>query len=288
LPYAIANDDPRLIHYIRHSQMWPPSSQPYNLTNKNNDSDIHIYSQHFIEYMLEALFDEKKNGVFVEAGAFDGEEASNTLHLEKNYGWTGLLIEPGRDYHAALRAKHRKASIYPGCISLNNYTMKIDFLEESFSSHVLGGSSLFSDDYTHTGACTSRWLCKDEVVILLPFHVDTQSLVRAGCRRLGRHSVTCYPLYTLLLAAHINTIDFLSLDTAGSDYSIIQTIPFDKVNIKSLLVGVENIEDRDRLDEYMVDVGYHRVILVAEYNVTDETHDRDVLYVHNNISIPIL
>jgi len=278
-------EDVRLINYIRLTEMWPPSHQPYNLTNKHNDTNINIYSQHFIEYMLEALFDEKKNGVFVEAGAFDGEVSSNTLHLEKNYGWRGLLIEPGIDYHAALKSKHRKSHIYPGCISLNKYSMKIDFLEESFSSHVFSGSSLFDDDYT---TWSSRWLCKNEVVILLPYHVGTHSLRAAGCRQLGRHSVMCYPLYTLLLAANIDNIDFLSLDTAGSDYSIIQTIPFDKVYIKSLLVAVENIEDRERMDSYMIDAGYHRVVLIAEYNVTDETHDRDVLYVHNNITIPIL
>ncbi|KAB7507993.1 hypothetical protein Anas_00609, partial [Armadillidium nasatum] len=34
------------------------------------------------------------NGTFIEAGAYDGETFSNTLNLEKELGWSGLLIEP--------------------------------------------------------------------------------------------------------------------------------------------------------------------------------------------------
>ena len=35
-----------------------------------------------------------KNGYFIEVGAHDGVFQSNTLNLEKELGWTGLLIEP--------------------------------------------------------------------------------------------------------------------------------------------------------------------------------------------------
>ena len=36
-------------------------------------------------------FKGKKNGVFIEAGAWNGEDLSNTLKLEVEYGWSGLL-----------------------------------------------------------------------------------------------------------------------------------------------------------------------------------------------------
>ncbi len=35
-----------------------------------------------------------ENGFFVELGANNGVDQSNTYLLQKNYGWTGLLIEP--------------------------------------------------------------------------------------------------------------------------------------------------------------------------------------------------
>jgi len=34
------------------------------------------------------------NGFFIEAGANDGVNQSNTLMYEQKYGWSGLLIEP--------------------------------------------------------------------------------------------------------------------------------------------------------------------------------------------------
>lgn len=36
----------------------------------------------------------KENGIFFEAGANDGVEQSYTFPLEKNYNWSGLLVEP--------------------------------------------------------------------------------------------------------------------------------------------------------------------------------------------------
>ena len=35
----------------------------------------------------------QRNGFFVEAGALDGERGSNSLSLEKDLGWSGLLAE---------------------------------------------------------------------------------------------------------------------------------------------------------------------------------------------------
>ena len=37
-------------------------------------------------------------GYFVEIGAADGVHMSNTLTLEKAFGWTGLCVEPSRQY----------------------------------------------------------------------------------------------------------------------------------------------------------------------------------------------
>ncbi len=35
----------------------------------------------------------QKNGFFIEVGALDGETRSNTLILERKFGWNGVLIE---------------------------------------------------------------------------------------------------------------------------------------------------------------------------------------------------
>ena len=49
----------------------------------------------------------KRDGCFVEVGAFDGENCSNTSFLA-DLGWRGLYIEPVPLYAAACRARHQR------------------------------------------------------------------------------------------------------------------------------------------------------------------------------------
>jgi hypothetical protein len=59
----------------------------------------------------------QKNGVFVEAGAGDGEEGSRTLYLERRMEWSGVLLEPSPDLFSILMAKRRKSALVPACLS---------------------------------------------------------------------------------------------------------------------------------------------------------------------------
>ena len=38
----------------------------------------------------------KRNGFFVEAGAYDGMSVSNSLLMEHKYGWTGEARQPSK------------------------------------------------------------------------------------------------------------------------------------------------------------------------------------------------
>ena len=71
------------------------------------------------------LFFQKRKGFFIEAGANDGEFISNTLELEKKYGWTGLLIEPNPYMLVKLRLRNRKAWIADVCLSYAEHPIKV-------------------------------------------------------------------------------------------------------------------------------------------------------------------
>lgn len=53
-------------------------------------------------YSSSRLFSDAPRGFFLEAGALDGEFISNTLYLERELGWTGLLVEADNTLYSAL------------------------------------------------------------------------------------------------------------------------------------------------------------------------------------------
>lgn len=63
----------------------------------------------------------QRNGFFIECGAYDGETRSNTLNLERYYGWTGILIEADPINFAKMSLKNRNAYLSPTCLSITRY-----------------------------------------------------------------------------------------------------------------------------------------------------------------------
>lgn len=58
---------------------------------------------------------QKRGGYFVEFGAMDGVAISNTYRLEQSYGWRGVLAEPNPVFHKAIK-ENRKAVIDRRCV----------------------------------------------------------------------------------------------------------------------------------------------------------------------------
>ena len=79
----------------------PPPSKFKSFSQLNQDINV-------IEF-----YKEKKNGFFVDVGAYDGIEFSNTLLLEKELEWNGICIEPGKRFFQKL-TENRTAT----CLSL--------------------------------------------------------------------------------------------------------------------------------------------------------------------------
>jgi FkbM family methyltransferase len=53
----------------------------------------------------------KPNGVFFEAGANDGKFQSYTYRLEKEFGWTGVLVEPSARAFAACQTNRPQSQV---------------------------------------------------------------------------------------------------------------------------------------------------------------------------------
>lgn len=139
----------------------------------------------------------KKNGFFVEFGATNGIDLSNTYLLEKEFGWKGVLAEPARCWHKRLTS-NRSAAIETKCVwSTSGSILK-------FNEVVLGELSTINS-FSSTD-----------------FHRET--------RKAGR----TYDVETIslndLLAKHNapQLVDYLSIDTEGSEFEILSSFDFSR------------------------------------------------------------
>ncbi|XP_037079383.1 uncharacterized protein LOC119100389 [Pollicipes pollicipes] len=209
-PWQAGRDqaDPRLLHEIQR-RLEPPSRLPYNLSYPRRVR----WGQSHQVYVIQALTRNKTGGFFVESGAYDGEHMTNSLLLERTFGWSGVLIEPAGSIVPALRAKRRKAWVLQACLSHLDTDLKAMFRDEK-----KWGLTTVEDGMTAE-------------------RLSDLARQQTHPNKLGdRYPVPCYPLYSILLALGRTSVDFLSLDVEGTEMGILAHVPWHLVDIKILLV----------------------------------------------------
>ena len=177
-----------------------PSQLPYNLLGRPENTTY--FSQEKQDEYVDRYFQEAANKVFLEVGAVDGVSLSNTLFLERERNWTGLLIEPNKDFYSKLAMVHRKAYCINTCLSLDNKIGTATFR----TAGMIGG---VEEGYTET--------MKKRANSEFPNAPSVE--------------VFCIPLGLILTALEMYRIHFFSLDVEGAELAILNTIPFDIVKI---------------------------------------------------------
>ena len=177
-----------------------PSQLPYNLLGRPENTKY--FSQEKQDEYVDRYFHEATNNVFLEVGAVDGVSLSNTLFLERERNWTGLLIEPNKDFYSKLAMVHRKAYCINTCLSLDNKIGTATFR----TAGMIGG---VEEGYTET--------MKKRANSEFPSAPSVE--------------VFCIPLGLILTALEMYRIHFFSLDVEGAELAILNTIPFDIVKI---------------------------------------------------------
>lgn len=169
----------------------------------------------------------KRDGFFVEFGATNGMDLSNTYVLEKEMGWTGILAEPARIWHDDL-IKNRSCYLDFNCVwTESGKTIEFNQVKDAELSTIDAFSS--SDDHAK--------LRKDGE----KYTVNTISLVD-------------------LLMTHgaPKEIDYLSIDTEGSEFEILSAFDFDAYNIKTITCEHNYTPMREKIYELLTSKGYTR------------------------------
>ena len=170
----------------------------------------------------------KTKGYFVEFGATNGYDLSNTYLMEKEFGWSGILAEPASVWHTDLRA-NRKCNIETKCLWKDSNSI-LSFNEVAVSE--LSTISSYSDSDSHKQV-----------------------------RKKGKsYKVNTISLNDLLKKYNApKHIDYLSIDTEGSEYEILSNFDFSQNTFEVITCEHNYTPSRERLHLLLTKQGYRRV-----------------------------
>lgn len=181
----------------------------------------------------EEIFRGLRGGVFVDVGAYDGTKYSNTRFFEEERGWTGVCIEPLPDVFEELQ-KNRRCACVRACIGDREGECR--FLQVQCPQVDTAMLSGVVNQYD------SRHLNR--------VHGE---VARFG----GSATEITVPLRTLqsvLVELGIARVDFISIDTEGSEICILKTFDPAALGVQCLLV--ENNYDDPQIEAILRDRGY--------------------------------
>jgi len=90
----------------------------------------------------------------------------------------------------------------------------------------------------------------------------------------------CFPLFSLLSAMNITTVDYFSLDVEGAEFKVLNNIPFDKIFIKALSVEYAHVpEGKETIKEFMDRKGYDVVKEVTHA----QNRANDFIFLHRSL-----
>jgi FkbM family methyltransferase len=186
-----------------------------------------LYSQHDEEIIIRDFFNDRKNGVFVDIGAFTPKQFSTTYYLESELGWSGIAVDAS-----------------PGLAEQwKNTRPKSKFLQYAVSDK--SGEKLTFYLSGQLSSLDPEWLRQFPAV-----KPDQKGVP---------YEVTSITMNDLLEQNGIKKIDFLSMDIEGAEP--LALAGFDIEKYQPELVCIEfSPSVRQKIVDYMTAHGYERIV----------------------------
>jgi FkbM family methyltransferase len=186
-------------------------------------------------WIIEEVFPGERNGFFVDVGAFHPVNSSSTYLLERELGWTGILIEPNPDVNFSERrnAVHVRAGVSSRAETLDYWMLPAGSPQNGrngFPDRNKQGSAQWWRDQEGMGITAEQ---------MTPTRIDCLPLADM----LDRHGAPAI-------------IDYLSVDIEGSEWEVFRDFPFDRYRFRAL--SIEG-PDRDVRDLFIAQ-GYREVM----------------------------
>ncbi|MCB1085424.1 MAG: FkbM family methyltransferase [Verrucomicrobiae bacterium] len=197
---------------------------------------------------MEEVFPGRREGFFIELGALNGIQGSNTLPLERELDWNGICIESNPRYFSQL-IRNRGCQCVMACVDETRSFAEFRLLA--------GKSGIIANDTDHNPVFSA------------------QELRKARARKSVFLTPTV-PLAEVLDACDApELIEYLSLDVEGAELRVLRRFPWNRFRI-----GCLTVERPLRvLNRILRRQGYHFIRRVAmdSFYVHEDFFDEDKL-----------
>tara|TARA_Y100000389_G_C17333076_1_gene449190 strand:- start:97 stop:927 length:831 start_codon:yes stop_codon:yes gene_type:complete len=201
------------------------------IKNFNNDYNSQLYQDLFASFIVENNFDK----TFLEFGATNGIDLSNTYTLENNFSWTGALAEPDINWIESLKKNRTKSKIITKCI-WSKSEEKMNF----FSSKEGVLSTL--DDFKKSDIKSMPGNTAQRIKEGVNIEVETISLNQVIEDEFNNKSPS-----------------YISIDTEGSEFEILKSFNFSKYHPVVFTIEHNFTDLQQRIDQLMLDNNYIRI-----------------------------
>jgi FkbM family methyltransferase len=184
-------------------------------------------AQHLQDLWVAYELQSRRGGYFVEFGAMDGKEWSNSYALERHLDWNGIVAEPSHLFHPAID-ENRHCAVDRRCV----WTRTGETIR--FNQTPLYGLSTI-DAYSSS---------------------DRHAAKREAGERYDVETVSLTDLLDHWRAPR--RIDYLSIDTEGSEYDILQAFDWSRYEIRLITVEHNHSDKRAPIFEMLSARGYVR------------------------------
>jgi FkbM family methyltransferase len=216
-----------LVAWYRNSTAIPPELAPLETQYGPGRS-----SQFGEEWIIRDFFKDKRGGFFVDVGANHYQSLSTTYYLETQLGWSGLAIEPLREFEADYKTHRPRTRFLPFFVS--------DASNEQARMYVLDSDRLV----TSADKGFTEQYGRNAMEVLAP-------------------TIT---LNDLLTRENVSAIDFLSMDIELSEPKALAGLDIDRY--RPILVCIEvHLKVRQQILDYFAK---HRYVVVGKYLRADE------------------
>ena len=178
---------------------------------------------------------DKYDKTFIEFGATDGLDISNSYTLESSFNWKGVLSEPSPQWHEALKKNRKNSKIITKCIWKES-GKKLDFFMSDF------GSLSTIKDFVES----------DKISI----PTNTEIRLKSG-KTISVETISLNDV----IKEYFNSIcpSYISIDTEGSEYEILKAFDLDNFRPKVFTIEHNHTENETKIDEHLITNGYVRI-----------------------------